>query len=205
MRLISKTVIIFSCLVMLSACQTKKQHDFDPEAAALARMKLGLGYLAHADESEDNIKLAHYNLQLAAKYSPNNPKIMLAMAMFDQHVGEYQEAEMLYKRITTLNPGDGLAQVHYGGFLCARNRYTEAQKAFQQSIDLDRHQWKADGLEQYGYCAIQNGDKQRADQLFQQLFTYDAARRDSVLKVANMYQQKGADQIATYLFSIVQK
>lgn len=207
MKLVHKLLITLSCfiIILLSGCQLKGRNDFDPETAALARMKLGLGYLAHADESEENIKLAHYNLRAAAEYSPNNPQIMLAMAMFDQHVGEYQEAEMIYQRITLMEPGNGLYHIHYGAYLCARERYTDAKAQFQQGIDLDKHRWKADAFEQYGYCAIQNNDKETANLMFKQLFQYDANRRDSVKKTAELYQKKGDAKIANYLFSIIKK
>lgn len=200
-------LIVLSGLVilMLAGCQTSAREEFDPEAAALARMRLGLGYLAKANESEDNIKAAHYNLKLAAQYSPNNPQIMLAMAMFDQHVGEYNEAEMIYKRITLMQPGNGLFHVHYGSFLCGINRYQEAKEQFSKSLELDRHRWKADTYEQYGYCAIQNGDKQTADLMFKQLFEYDSSRRSNVVKTAELYKNKGDKKIANYLFLISKK
>ncbi|TSJ88351.1 hypothetical protein FPQ14_10390 [Gilliamella apicola] len=200
-------LIVLSGLVilMLAGCQTSAREEFDPEAAALARMRLGLGYLAKANESEDNIKAAHYNLKLAAQYSPNNPQIMLAMAMFDQHVGEYNEAEMIYKRITLMQPGNGLFHVHYGSFLCGINRYQEAKEQFSKSLELDRHRWKADTYEQYGYCAIQNGDKQTADLMFKQLFEYDSSRRSNVVKTAELYKNKGDTKIANYLFLISKK
>ena len=200
-------LIVLSGLVilMLAGCQTSSREEFDPEAAALARMRLGLGYLAKANESEDNIKAAHYNLKLAAQYSPNNPQIMLAMATFDQHVGEYNEAEMIYKRITLMQPGNGLFHVHYGSFLCGINRYQEAKQQFSKSLELDRHRWKADTYEQYGYCAIQNGDKQTADLMFKQLFEYDSSRRSNVVKTAELYKNKGDKKIANYLFLISKK
>ncbi|OTQ74995.1 MULTISPECIES: hypothetical protein [unclassified Gilliamella] len=200
-------LIVLSGLVilMLAGCQTSSREEFDPEAAALARMRLGLGYLAKANESEDNIKAAHYNLKLAAQYSPNNPQIMLAMAIFDQHVGEYNEAEMIYKRITLMQPGNGLFHVHYGSFLCGINRYQEAKQQFSKSLELDRHRWKADTYEQYGYCAIQNGDKQTADLMFKQLFEYDSSRRSNVVKTAELYKNKGDKKIANYLFLISKK
>ncbi|MWP61935.1 tetratricopeptide repeat protein [Gilliamella sp. Pas-s25] len=202
-----KSLIISSCflIVMLSGCQIKNSNEFDPEKAALARMRLGLGYLAKANESAENIKAAHYNLKLAAQYSPNNPQVMLAMAMFDQHIGEYNEAEIIYKRITQMQPGNGLYHVHYGSFLCGRDRYQEAKQQFQQSLDLDRHRWKADAYEQYGYCAIQNKDKKTADLMFNLLFQYDANRRDSVKQTAELYQGKGDIKVANYLFSVTKK
>ncbi|OCG10234.1 hypothetical protein A9G13_00395 [Gilliamella sp. wkB178] len=202
-----KYLVALSCLGMLviSGCQMKNQNEFDPETAALARMRLGLAYLAKADESEDNVKAAHYNLKLAAQYSPNNPQIMLAMAMFDQHVGEYNEAEMIYQRITLMQPGNGLYHVHYGSFLCGRDRYTEAKQQFEQSLELDRHRWKADTFEQYGYCAIQNNDQKTADSMFKQLFQYEANRRESVAKTAAIYQKKGDMKVANYLFAIVKQ
>ncbi len=192
-------------MLMLTGCQMNGREDFDPETAALARMRLGLGYLAKANESEDNVKAAHYNLKLAAQYSPNNPQIMLAMAMFDQHVGEYNEAEMIYKRITLMQPGNGLYRVHYGSFLCGRDRYQEAKQQFAKSLELDRHRWKADTYEQYGYCAIQNGDKKTADLMFKQLFAYDASRRTNVAKTAELYKNKGDNKIANYLFLVSKK
>ena len=199
-----KSLIVLSCfaMLMLAGCQTNNREEFDPETAALARMRLGLGYLAKANESEENVKAAHYNLKLASQYSPNNPQVMLAMAMFDQHVGEYDEAEMIYKRITLMQPGNGLYHVHYGSFLCGRDRYQEAQKQFEQSLELDKHSWKADTYEQYGYCAIQNGDKQTSDRMFKQLFEYDPSRRSSVIKTAEIYKNKGDKNIANYLFLI---
>ena len=192
-------------MIVLAGCQMKDNNEFDPEKAALARMRLGLGYLAKANESEENIKIAHYNLKLAAQYSPNNPQVMLAMAMFDQHVGEYNEAEMIYKRITLMQPGNGLYHVHYGSFLCGRDRYQEAKKQFEQSIEFDRHRWKADAYEQYGYCAIQNNDKKTADLMFKQLFQYDVNRRDNVIKTAELYKNKDDKKIANYLFSVTNK
>ena len=202
-----KSLIVLSCfaMLMLAGCQANNREEFDPETAALARMRLGLGYLAKANESEENIKAAHYNLKLASQYSPNNPQVMLAMAMFDQHVGEYDEAEMIYKRITLMQPGNGLYRVHYGSFLCGRDRYQEAQKQFEQSLELDKHRWKADAYEQYGYCAIQNGDKKIADLMFKQLFEYDSSRRSSVIKTAEIYENKGDQNIANYLFLVSKK
>ncbi|MCX8650150.1 hypothetical protein J3U21_07415 [Gilliamella sp. B2776] len=202
-----RSLIVFSCfsMLMLAGCQTNNREEFDPETAALARMRLGLGYLAKANESEDNIKAAHYNLKLASQYSPNNPQVMLAMAMFDQHVGEYNEAEMIYKRITLMQPGNGLYHVHYGSFLCGRDRYQEAQKQFKQSLDLDKHHWKADAYEQYGYCAIQNGDTKTADLMFKQLFEYDSSRRSSVIKTAEIYKNKGDESVSNYLLLISKK
>lgn len=192
-------------MLILSGCQMNNSHEFDPEKAALARMRLGLGYLAKANESEENVKAAHYNLKLAAQYSPNNPQIMLAMAMFDQHVGQYKEAEMIYKRITLMQPGNGLYRVHYGSFLCGLDRYEEAKQQFQQSLDLDRHHWKADAYEQYGYCAIQHHDKKTADLMFKLLFQYDANRRANVKQIAELYQNKGDINVANYLFSVIKK
>ncbi|MFQ0994274.1 hypothetical protein ACGH6Q_04475 [Gilliamella sp. BG2] len=192
-------------MIVLAGCQMKNNNEFDPEKAALARMRLGLGYLAKANESEENIKVAHYNLKLAAQYSPNNPQVMLAMAMFDQHVGEYNEAEIIYKRITLMQPGYGLYHIHYGSFLCGRDRYQEAKKQFEQSIEFDRHRWKADAYEQYGYCAIQNNDKRTADLMFKQLFQYDVNRRNNVIKTAELYKNKGDKKIANYLFSVTNK
>lgn len=209
MRVAMRYIIVcMLSLLVLSGCQftAEQQEAFNPEKAALARLKLGLGYLAQAqaqtDKSSQDLKLAHYNLSLANQYSPNNPNVMLGMALFDQHVGEYNEADIIYQTITKTEPNNGLYHIHYGSFLCATNRYTEAQIQFQQAIALNRPQWKIDGLEQLGYCAIQHGDKVQADSAFHALFEYDSSKREHVADMARIYQQKGGTNIATYLLAV---
>lgn len=191
--------VLFSFTLVGCQFTEQQQAAFNPEKAAFARLKLGLGYLAQAEESPENIKKAHYNLNLANQYSPNNPNIMLGMALFDQHVGQYDEADMIYRNIVKMEPMNGLYSNHYGSFLCARERYNEAKIQFKHAISLDKPKWKIDGLEQLGYCALQNNDIKEADQTFKQLFRYDTTAQDRVAKMADEYRQKGAVKIADYL------
>ncbi|WP_392561115.1 tetratricopeptide repeat protein [Orbus sturtevantii] len=201
-------IICWSSLIGLTACQftAEQQQEFNPELAALARLKLGLGYLAQAkdttDKSNEDIKLAHYNLTLANKYSPNNPNVMLGMALFDQHVGERQEADVIYQTIIKLAPTNGLYRIHYGSFLCGTGRYQEAQTQYKIATTLNRPQWKMDGLEQLGYCAIQNGDIAQANQAFKSLFQYNPNKRQDVIGMAEVYRQQGDTQIARYLLTV---
>ena len=198
-------MLLFS-LFMISGCQmSENDTTFDPEKAALARLKLGLGYLAQADKSEANIKLAHYNLSLANQYSPNNPNVMLGMALFDQRVGEYNEAEMIYQNITKREPNNGLFLNHYGAFLCATDHYEDAKAQFNKSIQLNIIKWKIAGLEQLGYCAIQNRDPVEADQAFKQLFQYDSSAPDRVSEMANIYRENGDIQTAKYLSTVAKQ
>ncbi|WP_392564888.1 hypothetical protein RHO13_05935 [Orbus wheelerorum] len=195
-------------LVSLASCHftPEQQQEFDPELAALARLKLGLGYLAQAkdstDKSNEDIKLAHYNLTLANKYSPNNPNVMLGMALFDQHVGELQEADVIYQTIVKMQPTNGLYRIHYGTFLCGMGHYQEARGQYKIAISLNRPQWKMDGLEQLGYCAIQNTDIAQANEAFKSLFQYNANKRQDVITTADIYRQQGDIQIARYLLAI---
>lgn len=200
-------IAIFS-LSLLTGCQLtdEQQQEFNPEKAALARLKLGLGYLAQAkdktDKTSEEIKLAHYNLTLANQYSPNNPNVMLGMALFDQHVGEYQEAEMIYQAITKMEPNNGLYAIHYGSFLCARDHYDLARQQFENAVGSNRPQWKMDALEQLGYCALQHDDTKQADEAFKALFNYDTTRRKHVVSMAKLYAQKGDTETANYLLTI---
>jgi len=201
-------VICLLSLISLTSCQftAEQQQEFNPELAALARLKLGLGYLAQAkdstDKSSEEIKLAHYNLTLASKYSPNNPNVMLGMALFDQHVGEYQEAQTIYQAIIKLVPTNGLYRIHYGSYLCGTGHYQEAFGQYKIAADLNNPQWKMDSLEQLGYCAIQNGDIAQANEAFKLLFQYNANKRQDVISMADVYRQKGDTQIARYLLAI---
>ena len=57
--------VLFSFTLVGCQFTEQQQAEFNPEKAAFARLKLGLGYLAQAEESPVNIKKAHYNLNLA--------------------------------------------------------------------------------------------------------------------------------------------
>lgn len=194
-------IILLSSFLLVSGCQLteRDQQRFDPDRAALARLKLGLAYLEKANESEQNLKAAHYNLSLANQYSPNNPAIMLGLARFDQHVGENKEAEQIYNQIIAIDPSNGMYRLHYAIFLCANNQYLQAKIQFEHTISLDNKQWKPDGLEQFGYCALQNKEIKEANTVFKKLFIYDKSRRQRVKNTAQIYRANGDKVMASEL------
>lgn len=203
-----KSLCFWSCSFILCSailgCQLtqKAQEEYDPERAALARLKLGLAYLSEASLSDENLKLAHHNLKLANQYSPYNPNVMLGLAMFDQYVGENQEAQQIYQNIIKLQPQNGLYLVHYGTFLCQTDRYQEALTVFDKAISLSDKTWKADGLEQSGYCAIQHQELKEAQTRFKTLFTHYPTKRKQVKQTGEYYIQKGSDKIGNQLIKI---
>lgn len=196
----------FCLCFLLYGCQLtpQAQEEYDPDRAALARLKLGLAYLKEASLSDENIKLAHYNLNLANQYSPNNPDVMLGLALFDQYVGENQEAEQIYQKIIQYEPQNGLYLVHYGTFLCQNDHYPEAKSAFERALQLQDKTWKADALEQLGYCAIQQKDKKSAQDSFNRLFSHYPTKRQQVKQTGEYYIQKGNVQIGNQLIQIAE-
>lgn len=195
----------FSFCLLLFSCQltSKSQEEYDPERAALARLKLGLAYLSEASLSDENIKLAHYNLNLANQYSPYNPNIMLGLALFDQYVGENQEADKIYQNIIKLEPLNGLYLIHYGTFLCQNHRYLDAKSSFEKAINLSDKTWKSDALEQFSYCLVQQNDLKEAQKSLQLLFSHYPTKKQQVKQTAEYYIQKGDIQAGEYLLERV--
>lgn len=193
---------IFAAL--LSGCQLtpQAQEEYDPDRAALARLKLGLAYLSEASESNDNIKKAHYHLNLANQYSPYNPKVMLGLAMFDQYVGENDEADQIYQNIIKLEPNNGLYAVHYGTFLCQTQHEEQAEKILTRVINSGDQTWKSDAIEQLGYCYVHQNQQEKAQETFQTLFKRDPSKRSQVQQIGAYYIEKGKSDEGNWLIEI---
>lgn len=192
-----KFAFIVAIIFALLGCQTATQDNFDKQRAAQARLKLGLAYLA-----QDNPTLAYQNLAQALQYDPLDENVQLGMALYEQHIGALEYAEQRYTKLLDRLPNNGLALVHYGTFLCSTDRYQQAQQQFDKVFALNQPRWMVEGLEQAGYCAVQNGQLKKADSLFSQLFRYDPTKRQQLVHVAESYKKHGNTQAADYLLSL---
>ncbi|QIQ20531.1 tetratricopeptide repeat protein [Zophobihabitans entericus] len=197
MRLIKWTMIVLF-LGSLLGCQSMEPADFDKERAAQARLKLGLAYLAQGDKPE-----AYQNLALAMQYDPNNRDVQLGMAIYEQQIGEYDIAEQRILALLDSGKDQEILLIHYGAFLCSTDRYAQAMEQFNKSLALKQYQWREEGLERAGLCAIENGDKATAKPYFTQLISYNPAKKQQLTEIAEQYRQMGQPQVAQDLLSVL--
>jgi type IV pilus assembly protein PilF len=134
----------------------------DKPAAAQARVRLGLAYLAQGE-----LLLARQNLEQALSYQPQSAQVQGAMALYQQQAGESIAAQRHYQRALQLAPRSGELLHHYATFLCGQRRYSEAQHYFQAALQAPESAYWLDTLHQAGWCYLQSGEPVAARSLLQ--------------------------------------
>ena len=134
-----------------AASEAQKRHlDLSPIAQALARANelLAAGETAEAEDICDEISKQH----------PANTDILRVQARIATEDGRHTIAEGLLKRIIQLSPSNYRSYIELGLFLSKRDRYPEAQDAYQSAVTADpsvitSHQRLADCLSIIGQSA----------------------------------------------------
>ena len=128
---LSSTLFLSACVSSETTVTTKNtgaavKTTFDPKSAAETRVKLALVYLR-----KDDMQQAKENLDKALEYQPNNANIYRVYAYYSQRVNEDEDAEKYYKKSLSLDSKHPDTYNNFGTFLCRKERYEEAEKAFK--------------------------------------------------------------------------
>ena len=120
-------------LLMLAACQTTGGRDpatnmirYSSDSPAVAYVSLAKAYM-----EQGKMTFALENATLAVKVDPNHAEAQLVLAWIYQTMNDFQMAEKHYSRAKKLAPNDPYVANTYGTFLCAQQRYAEADAEFK--------------------------------------------------------------------------
>lgn len=188
----SRILLMGAVLVALPACvtetsyvgQTGTQHEVmgpDYKAAAKTRLDLGLQYLR-----KGNPEQAKFNLDRALQYDENNPEVYLGYAYFYQSVKDYTAAERSYRKVLELDPHAADAMNNYGAFLCARQRYDEADQMFNRTVLEPGYAKIADTYENAAICATQSGKNEKASEYYRLALGYNPRKPSLLLDLADI-------------------
>lgn len=195
--------LFFICIVSIAGCsafplteQADGTNEFvNREKAAQARLALGLAYL-----EQDNLKLAYGNLQRAMDYSPGDYRVYIAIALYEQRIGEYDKALENFQKALVLAPNDGAAQSRYGALLCRMGKYSQAHEMFQLALNHTSYDIIADGLENTGYCYLKQGQPNQAQEFLNRALKYEPVKSKNLLVTAEHYlDARQYEQVAVLL------
>lgn len=168
---------LLSIIIGLGSCGcTAKQSR--AEQIALLNVELGLGYLEQDQRARAKTKLTH-----ALALAPKLPQTHGAMAYFREKVGDYQEADRLYKQAINLSSHTkGAVYNNYGAYLCRQAQYTAADQAFQQALQDKAYARTAEVYENAGLCALKSSKTdlvQKAQSYLRQAIQHDPTREQA--------------------------
>ncbi|MGG2140499.1 type IV pilus biogenesis/stability protein PilW [Symbiopectobacterium sp. RP] len=160
---------------LLSGC-AKVQRPSATEALVTTRLQLGMAYL-----KRDDLDAALRNLSSAVEAAPDDYRVQLGMALYEQRIGEYGAAERRYQTALRQAPENASVMNNYGAFLCSLGQYVAAQKQFSAAAQHPDYRDVAQALENAGYCHFKAGKCDEAHTLLVRALHYDPIKGDRVL------------------------
>ena len=156
---------------VITACADKPTAftDFNPNAAAKARVALAYAYL-----EQHSWAAAKRNLDKALAYAPKSPQVLAAFAAFYQAQQNFPKATQFYVQALRQPMPNiaGLAgDIHhnFGVMLCEAGQFQKAYEQFHQALATPEYFHQKQTYENQARCALKAKDFQRYEQFRQQL------------------------------------
>lgn len=188
--MIKKNWVVVSALVLLAGCiatttgpRKSKPSDAD---AAQANAALGLNYM-----QQGNYELALDKLERALRQDPDMAAAHGTIAILYNRMGDQELAEKHYRRAIQLSPGDPELQNNYGVFLCASQRYVEAEKLFLRAAGNGRYRTPEAALTNAGVCARKQLEAEKAEGFFRQALAKNPRFAEALWQMADLGFERG--------------
>ena len=156
---------LIGCTPAQTTRQTDEMGELGAEAgdpsAADVYVKLAVAYMQQG-QMEQALKKAKRGLRL----DPNSSGANNVIALLYERLGDNELAERLYKRAVRLDPRDPYIRNAYGSFLCARERYEEADQEYVQALRNPLYKTPEVALTNAGICAGRNSKMEQAESYF---------------------------------------
>ncbi|WP_261639959.1 type IV pilus biogenesis/stability protein PilW [Erwinia mallotivora] len=182
--------------LLLSACSQSPHHS----ELALTRLQLGLEYLAR-----DDLEPARRNLAQALSLAPDDYRCQLAMARYQQRLGNDGTAGQYYQKAVRLAGQNRDVINNYGAFLCGLGQYDAAQQQFRKAAELSENEGHADAIENAGYCYLRAGEMQKAEAALIQATQNDSLRGLALLAEAKRRFGKNERDSSRLLLDVYQR
>ncbi|MGQ4276536.1 type IV pilus biogenesis/stability protein PilW [Pseudidiomarina sp. E22-M8] len=184
MRRLQRSLLVASLALLAVGCVSQRTVDgknqpaqeFNAQEAATTRLALGLQYL-----QSGNYQQARANLERAREFTPDNPSVHTGLAFYYQQVKEYKSAERYYRNAIDLQPNNGDTYNNLGALLCTMGRFAEADKLFNQALQLPDYVKLASTYENAALCAAQAGKLEESDDYFRRALNH-SARNSTILE-----------------------
>lgn len=179
MKTMLRACLLLVVMALSGGCATTGKQDHDRHQAAETNTQLGIRYLRNG-----NLDVALSKFKKALAQNPDLPGAHDGIAVLYSQTGENKLAEKHYKTSLRLDAKNSRAHNNYGQFLCAQERYDEAEKEFLIAANNPYYTAPALPLTNAGTCALRIPDNARAESYFRQALEHDAKFPPALLQMA---------------------
>ena len=185
MNIFSRACLLLVILTLSAGCATTGKQDKVSTRAAETNTQLGIQYMR-----DGKLDVALRKFQKALAQDPDLPGAHDGIAVLYTRTGENKLAEKHYKRSLRLDAKNSRAHNNYGQFLCAQERYDEAEKEFETAAKNPYYTVPALPLSNAGMCARRIPDEARAEKYFRKALEHDAEFGPALLQMADISYSK---------------
>lgn len=173
--------------VVLQGCVTSGMRNEDPEKAAKIYAELGLEYLR-----QGKLKLALTKLERSLELNKKNPLAHHYIAETYKQMGDMKLTEKYYKSAIYYDDDNPLLLNNFGAFLCKQSRVDESEQYFLRAANSSKYRTPELAYENLALCALQNGNKEKAEQYFRKALALNPALHKSLYQLALLNYDAGA-------------
>ena len=177
-RLGAMPVLLLAGCAMVSDRDKELNSKEYLSAAAEANTELGIQYLRDGE-----YELSLKKLQKALSLDPDMPGAHDAIAVLYERVGDITNAEKHYKKSLRLKPDSARGHNNYGQFLCAQERYVEAEEQFLAAANNPFYDAIPVALTNAGICAGRIPDTEKAEKYFRMALDQDPVFAPALLQM----------------------
>lgn len=185
MRSFSNACLLLVILILFTGCATTGKQDANNTRAAETNAQLGIQYMR-----DGKLDVALRKFQKALAQDPDLPAAHDGVAVLYARTGENELAEKHYRKSLKLDAKNSRAHNNYGQFLCAQERYDEAEKEFLTAAKNPYYALPALPLTNAGMCARRIPDEVRAENYFRKALEHDAEYAPALLQMAEISYSK---------------
>jgi type IV pilus assembly protein PilF len=180
-----QAALLLVVTLVLSACITTEGRVFTneaaPQEALQTRVELARRYVA-----EGNWEDAKRNLAVANEIDPNSPDVHEAFALVYQSTGEYELAEVSFKKAIAEKRDFSRARNNYAAFLYSRKRYAEAEEQLELVVKDLLYESRPQAFVNLGLCRLQLGDNDGAREALVRALTMNRTNTIALLELAHI-------------------
>lgn len=188
MRLAVRMVCVLLVIVVTGCASstTKRELRATEEDPAQANASLGLAYLQQGD-----YEVALAKLKRAIEINPDLPEAHHYIAEAYRQIEQLEFADEHYRRAIDLSSDNPALRNNYGVFLCAQERYKEAERQLEEAYENRGYSSRDQAYENAGLCAMRIPDTERAEKYFRSALSINPRRALSLYQMAVLKYDDG--------------
>ena len=185
-----RAMLLFLCLVSLSACITTRDTVFtqpaSPDEVFTQRVELARKYIG-----DGNWDAAKRNLKVAASINDRKPEVHEAFALVYQSTGEIEMAEASYQRAIALDSRFSRARNNYAVFLFSQQRFQEAEQQLQAVVRDTLYEARPQAFINLGLSRLALADDAGAEEAFTRALSMQGTNSIPLLEMASLRLKAG--------------